>query len=93
MAILHIEHGVSDFDGWKQMFDSDPADRKGSGVTAYRVLRSTDGDRVAIDLHFSSDGDAEMMLEKLRGLWSGPAAGVVENPQAHVFSVVEERAV
>ena len=90
MTVLHIEHGTPDFDAWKGMFDADPADRKGSGVTAYRILRSADGGRVAIDLHFSSERDAEQMLEKLRGVWSGAGAAVIDDPEARIFSVVEE---
>jgi hypothetical protein len=42
MFTLRIQHSVPDFDRWKQAFDSDPADRKGSGVHTYRVLRSVE---------------------------------------------------
>ena len=38
MTILRIQHSVLSYEGWKQMFDADPADRKGSGV---RTSRST----------------------------------------------------
>jgi hypothetical protein len=33
MHVLRIEYSVPDFDEWKKVFDSDPADRKASGVT------------------------------------------------------------
>jgi hypothetical protein len=39
MVILRIEHRVSNYGGWKQAFDSDPVDRKGSGVRRYQILR------------------------------------------------------
>ena len=39
MTIVRIELTVSDFDGWKKAFDSDPVGRKKSGVRRYRVLR------------------------------------------------------
>ena len=42
VAILQIEHGVRDFDAWKQAFDSDPVGREQGGVRRYRVLRRTD---------------------------------------------------
>ena len=40
MPTLRIEHSVPDFAMWKLAFDSDPADRKGSGVRRYEVFRS-----------------------------------------------------
>lgn len=51
MYILRIEHPVSDFDGWKMVFDSDPVGREKSGVRRYRVLRPIDdANYVMIDL-------------------------------------------
>ena len=40
-TILHIEHSVPDFGGWRKTFDSDPLGREKSGVRRYRVLLST----------------------------------------------------
>ena len=42
MPIVRIEHAVPSFEKWKQAFDSDPADRKGSGVRRYQILRLQD---------------------------------------------------
>ncbi len=42
MVILQIEHPVPSFDAWKKAFDSDPVNRKQSGVRRYRVLRPID---------------------------------------------------
>ena len=42
MPIVRIEHSVPDFEKWRQAFDSDPADRKGSGVRRYTILRLQD---------------------------------------------------
>jgi len=39
MPIVRIEHAVPDFAKWKQAFDRDPADRKGSGVRRYQISR------------------------------------------------------
>jgi hypothetical protein len=32
MTTLQIEHGVRDYDAWKQAFDSDPVGREAGGV-------------------------------------------------------------
>ena len=67
MPILRIEHAVPDFSGWKRAFDSDPADRKGSGVRRYHVMRSVeDPNYVMIDREFDSLEDAEGRLAKMR---------------------------
>ena len=50
MTILRVQHTVPNFEGWRRAFDSDPIDRKGSGVLRYSVHRSvTDPDLVMID--------------------------------------------
>jgi hypothetical protein len=70
MAVLRIEHPVPDFDSWKQAFDSDPVDRRGSGVRRYRVLRSLDDPtRVTVDLEFETTAEADAMRESLHRLW------------------------
>jgi len=94
MPILRIQHSVPNFDGWKRAFDSDPMDRRGSGVRRYDVHRSiTDPNFVMIDLEFDSAAEAERMLEKLRLLWAGPGGAVMRNPAAWVIETVESRAV
>ncbi len=90
MATLHIEHSVHNYEDWKRTFDSDPADRKGSGVRRYRVSRSApDGNLVRIELDFDDLASAEAMHAKLKQVWAGPAADVVNNPVAAVFEDVE----
>ena len=90
MPILRIEHSVPDYDGWKQAFDSDPADRKGSGVRRYQVLRSVDDPNyVMIDLEFDSLDEAEGLLAKMRRVWSGDGQRVMRNPQARIVDSVE----
>jgi ribosomal protein L35AE/L33A len=91
MPTLRIEHAVPDFDRWKQAFDSDPADRKGSGVRRYRVSRSVeDPNFVMIDLEFDTVEDAEGLLGKMRKVWSsGPGQSVMTNPQARIVETVE----
>jgi hypothetical protein len=90
MPILRIEHAVPSFAGWKQAFDSDPADRKGSGVRRYQVLRSVeDPNYVMIDLEFDTLEGAEELLTKMRRIWSGDGQRVMRNPQARIVDAVE----
>jgi hypothetical protein len=92
MPILRIEHSVPDFNGWKQAFDSDPADRKGSGVRRYQILRSVeDPNYVLIDLEFDSLEEAEGLLTTMRRVWSGEGQRVMRNPQARIVDAVESR--
>ena len=90
MPILRIEHAVPDFAGWKRAFDSDPADRRGSGVRRYQVLRSVDDPNyVMIDLEFDSVEDAEGLLAKMSRVWNGEGRNVMRNPQARIVKAVE----
>ncbi len=92
MYILHIEHPVPDFDGWKKAFDSDPVGRQKSGVRRYRVLRPVDDARYAIiDLEFDTLGQAEALLAALRGVWSRVEGTIMTNPQVRIVEVVEAK--
>lgn len=94
MPIVRIEHSVSSFERWKQAFDSDPADRAGSGVRRYQVLRPRDNpDCVMIDLEFEGSGEAEAFLLQMRQIWNGPGKAVVQNPTARIVDVVEMKEV
>ncbi|TMB46359.1 MAG: hypothetical protein E6J53_05255 [Chloroflexi bacterium] len=91
MPILRIEHAVPDFAGWKRAFDSDPVDRKGSGVRRYQVSRSVeDPNYVLIDLEFDTLEDAEGLLTKMRRVWNGEGQNVMRNPQARIVDTVEQ---
>jgi hypothetical protein len=90
MPTLHIEHQVADYDAWKALFDSDPADRKGSGVLSYRVARGADDPNlVYVDLEFADRDGADALLASLRKLWSGPAGAMLNGPTGTVVSEVE----
>ena len=90
MPILRIEHPVADFDGWKKAFDSDPVNRRQSGVRRYRVLRAMDDPNyMMIDLEFDSKGEAESLLAAMRVVWSRVAGTVISNPQARIVETVE----
>ena len=93
MPTLRIEHSVPDYDRWKQVFDSDPADRKGSGVRSYQVMRPVeDPNYVLIDLNFDSLPAAEGLLAKMRQIWSGDGRSVMTNPQARIVETAETAA-
>ena len=81
MPTLRIQHSVPDFERWKRVFDSDPADRKGSGVREYSVSRSVDDPNlVMIDLVFDSIDDARGLLAKMERIWLGPGKGSCRTP-------------
>ncbi len=85
MHVVRIEHGVNDYNEWKNVFDSDPLGRKESGVVRYRVMR--DADKVMIDLEFNSADEATQMEGRLRELWT--RVDVMKDPQARVAEIVE----
>ena len=90
MFTLHIEHRVTDYDAWKRMFDADPLDRKGSGVTGYRVMRPVgDLGAVMIELDFESREAGEKMIVALEELWRGPGAAVMIKPQRKLSETLE----
>ncbi len=94
MHILRIEHPVPTFEAWKEAFDSDPMQRRASGVRGYRVMRpSDDPSYVLVDLEFDGEAEAEAFGARLRELWRGAeAAGIMRNPQARIVEVAESRA-
>ena len=92
--LLRIQHAVPNFDAWKRAFDSDPMDRKGSGVRRFQIHRSVaEPNFVMIDLELDSASAAEALLQKLRQLWSGPGKAVMQNPEAWILETVESKTV
>ncbi|MFN0151616.1 MAG: hypothetical protein ACKVU1_13010 [bacterium] len=92
MPAVRIEHSVPNFEKWKQAFDRDPADRKGSGVRRYQVLRSHDDPNyVMIDLEFDSLREAEAFLVTMQRIWGGPAKAVMLDPRARIAELVEAK--
>ena len=93
MFVLHIEHAVPNYDGWKQAFDSDPAGREKAGVRRYQILRAVeDPNYVIIDLEFETAAQAEALLAKMRAVWGRVEGSVMWNPQARIAEVVEVKA-
>ena len=91
MPVLQIEHGVRDYEAWKQAFDGDPVGREQRGVRRYRIMRSADDpDNVVIDLEFESTREAETFQTALHELWGrvGDNLGL-EGPRARIVETVE----
>lgn len=92
MIVLRIQHAVPNFEGWQRAFESDPMDRKGSGVRRYHVYRSVaDPSLVMIDLEFETLPEAEQLLARLQTLWAGPGGSVMRNPEATIVTTVDSR--
>jgi hypothetical protein len=90
MHILRVEHPVADFGAWKRSFDSDPAQREGSGVRRYRVLRAVDDPRfVTVDLEFATLAAAEAFLATLQRVWSRVTGTLVDAPRGRLLEAVD----
>jgi hypothetical protein len=90
MVILQIEHKVPNFDGWKKTFESDPINRKKSGVRRYRIFRPIDNPNyVIIDLEFDNSEEAKETLVALRNLWGKVEGSIMMNPQTRILELVE----
>lgn len=90
MPIVRIEHAVPNFEKWKQAFDKDPVDRKGSGVRRYQICRAHDDPNyVMIDLEFDSQSKAEEFQRTMERLWIGAGKAVMQNPKSRIADRVE----
>lgn len=90
MVILRIEHKIADYDSWKKAFDSDPIDRKKSGVKRYRVYRPVDDDKfVIIDLEFDHLAQAQTTKTALNNIFGNIDGKLVFGPQIKIMNVVE----
>ena len=64
MIIFQIELPVPDFNDWKKAFDSDPLNRKQTGVRRYHIFRAMDKPNyVIIKPGFDNLQNAEAMHE------------------------------
>jgi hypothetical protein len=96
MYSLQIEHQVRDFSTWRQVFDSDPLDRAGSGVRSFRIYRPVGDDYVMIELDFDTQEAAVMFLARLEEeVWKSDTAApaLVGTPETRIVQVVENTTV
>jgi hypothetical protein len=94
MIVLQIEHKIPTYEAWKKAFDSDPINRKKSGVISYEVFRPVgDSNYVVIDLAFENLKDAESAHAALRVLWGQVEGKVMTGPQSRMLERVESKTV
>ena len=92
MIILQIEHPVKDYAGWKNVFDKDPMDRKGSGVKRYSIYRAADDPfLVFIIMEMNSLEEASVLLEKLKVLWKNLDGRLIDRPKGTIIQLVETK--
>jgi hypothetical protein len=92
VPIVRIEHSVPSFEQWRQAFERDPADRKGSGVRRYQIFRPQDDpNHVMVDLEFDSTGEAEAFVRKMQRIWGGPGKAVMQGPRARIADRIEDK--
>ena len=90
MHVLQIEHPVPNYEGWKRAFDSDPVNRKQSGVRRYKISRKVDNaNYVIVDLEFDNLNEAQACETALRNLWSRVEGSIINTPQSRIMEVVE----
>jgi hypothetical protein len=90
MTILQIEHNIPDFSVWKKAFDSDPINRKKSGVIRYSILQPVDDPKyIIIDLEFNNLKNAEDSLVALQKLWEKVEGKVMMNPKTRILHKIE----
>lgn len=94
MAILHIEHAITDFAVWTRAFNTLADRRRSAGVRSERVCRPTgDPNYVLIDLDFVTREQARAFLSFLQQtVWasrdSSPA--LVGRPDGRILDVEHE---
>ena len=90
MQTLRIEHEVPSYDGWKKAFDSDPINRKQSGVKSYRIYKPADNAKlVIVELDFETAEELNSTLQTLQKLWNKVQGTVIVNPTTRIAELTE----
>jgi hypothetical protein len=93
MVTVRIEHPITSFERWKEAFDRDPVDRRGSGVRRYQILRPVDDPEfIMIDLDFDTRSEAASFVSAMRRVWASPQAAPAlgGSPRATIAEAVDE---
>jgi len=91
MITLRIEHKISTYEGWKKAFDSDPIDRRKSGVKHYRVYRPTDNSNfIVIDLYFDNLEQAQAAKTALQNIFPKIDGKLIFDIQISLLDVIED---
>ena len=90
MIVLRLEHKAPSYEEWKRTFDSDPINRKRSGVKHYRIYRAIDNpNHVVMEFEFTTLSEAQKVLDALDNFWEKTAGSILVNPKAQFFDIVE----
>jgi hypothetical protein len=91
MFLLQIEHPVADFDDWKKTFDSDPLNRRQSGVKQYRIYKRVDNVKyIVVELELESLHAARVLHDALKKMWNRVEGTVITNPKIRLLELVEK---
>lgn len=92
MITLRIEHKIANYDGWKKAFDSDPINRKQSGVKRYRVYRPIDNTNlIIIDLDFDNLEKAQAAQVALMNIFPKIEGTLIFGVQIKIMNVIESK--
>jgi hypothetical protein len=90
MITLRIEHKISSYDEWKKAFDSDPINRKKSGVKRYRIYRPGDDEMfVIIELDFDQSEQAQTTQIALQKMFGNIEGRLVFDARTKILNLVE----
>ncbi len=89
-AQIRMRYELDDYDAWRQVFDRDPLDRRGSGVRSYRISRDVDNDQaVLVDLDFGSVDQAAAFHGRLRALLADPSLPKMARAETTLAEITE----
>lgn len=92
MIVVRIEHKIQNYEGWKKAFDSDPINRKKSGVKRYRIFRPSDDlNYVAIDLEFDNLSEAQATYQALQNMMPKVEGTIVIGPTIRILNLAESQ--
>ena len=90
MVILQIEHHVASYETWRKAFDSDPVDRKNSGVKQVKIFHiPEDPNLVVVDVIFESMDNAKATLSSLQKLWGKVGGMLASVPKTRFLELVD----
>jgi hypothetical protein len=90
MTTLRIEHRISNFEGWRKAFDSDPINRKQSGVKRDRIYRPRDNSNfIIIDLDFDNLDQAQGAKTAPEKIFPKIDGSLIFDAQLRILDVIE----
>jgi hypothetical protein len=86
MALLVVQHPVSDYDTWRKVYDEVAPLQESSGVTSQSVYRSKDDPNLVLVLHsFPTMDQATAFLENSELEAAMKRAGVAGPPRSEFY--------